>query len=170
MSETEVTTAFKPFGECQGDKATCMFKDRCPIEGNLYMKGKDKKLRVRNCKDAVSRGRSNRRNGLKGQSKAAKVAGVPKTHSLRPGNEEHWSGTLRFEFKQGAQIRAAVTAFKKTESQSEASRPVGDNRPFVAGFIPTEAQEGVIYAFRARTQQDLVDVVLAWAEQLGLRE
>ncbi len=139
------------------------------MEGNLYVKGKDKKLRIRNCKDNVSRGRSNRRGGLKGQTRAAKIANVRSGHSvLRPGNEEHWSSDLRMEIKSGAQVGPAITAFEKAESQSEAQKAYGDVRPFVAGFVPKEQNGGVIFAFRARTTQEIVNTIEAWRKQLGV--
>ena len=53
---------------------------------------------------------------------------------MRPGDEEHWSGTVRVECKSGAQARPVLTRFLLSEGQSEQHRPYGDHRPFIATF------------------------------------
>jgi hypothetical protein len=166
----DVEPNFKPSGPCEGNHETCSRKDACPVEGTLYAKGKDGKLRVRQCGDNVSRGRSNRRGGLTGQRRAAKLAGVPNVGPMWPGNEEHYAGTLRIEVKSGSQVKPMLTAFVKAEKQSEAQRPIGDNRPFLMGALETGSGKDVVYAFRVRSSDEMIQMALAILEQFGVEK
>jgi hypothetical protein len=114
-------------------------------------------------KCASCRNGGNRRRGVKAQAKGARRIGYP-TSTLRPGNEEHMGGHVRFEAKSGAIVRPAWTAYLKAEVQSEGQRPFGDNRPFVFLAMTEDGAEGLV-VFR---QSKLDDVVIALAEQRGL--
>jgi hypothetical protein len=80
-------------------------------------------------------------------------------------HEELARGTVRYECKAGKAGGANSVWLKYLvcENQSEASRPIGDNRPFVAAFEPDGTSEGLIVFRRSK----LPDVVSALAEQLG---
>lgn len=91
---------------------------------------------VRNCDKARCprcRGRNNKRSGGRDQRAAQKAIGVPRS-TISTGHEENAQGAVRFEHKSGAQAGPVFTRFLKSEAQSEASRPIGDPRPFVATF------------------------------------
>lgn len=116
-------------GNCQGNTERCS-KDGCPIFGTLGKPGKDNNRRVRGCEDPAARGKRNRTKGQRAQRKVANKLGIPT--GMGGGNEETWRSQLRIEVKSGAQVRPVITAYLKQKAQSEASRPIGDNRPFAA--------------------------------------
>jgi hypothetical protein len=116
------------------DKADCGCG--CGAYGTLKKPSRDgTRCVARACKCARCRGRVNKRKGQRKQAKAVTALGIPRS-SIHPGHEEFLPGALRVEVKAGAQIKPAVTAYLKCEVQSEAARPVGDHRPFVAVFCP----------------------------------
>jgi hypothetical protein len=163
----EVEFRLKDMGPCQGDPATCMNRNKCPIEGVLAKADKNGIRRVRQCKDATARGRKNRKNGLQAQRRAAKALGVPNVGPLRPGNEEHMGGLVRIEAKSGGIVRPVFTAYFKAEAQSELQRPIGDNRPFVlAARLGGNSNKGLIVL----REDKLEACVYALAVQLGLIE
>lgn len=109
----------------------------------------------------------NRRTGQAKQRQARKALRVPASkHAGRLGNEENWLGELRVEVKSGAQCKPAATRFLKDEGQSDASRPVGDVRPFVNVLMPDGMSDGI---FQCRTSQ-LERVAVALAHHFGLFE
>lgn len=97
---------------------------------------------VRGCVCNSCRGRANKRKGQRKQAKAVTALGIPRS-SIHPGHEEFLGGTIRVEVKSGAQIRPAVTAYLRCEEQSEAARPIGDHRPFVAVAMPDGSSDGI---------------------------
>lgn len=116
-------------GECEGNKDKCS-NSSCPLFGSLLKPSKDGKRRIRGCGDPVARGKRNKRSGQRTQRKVANKLGIPA--GFGGGNEETWQSSLRLEVKSGAKVKPAVTAYRKQKAQSEASRPIGDNRPFAA--------------------------------------
>ena len=64
------------------------------------------------------------------------------------GNEETWKSPVRVECKAGAQVRPVETKFVLAEKQSEASRAVGDVRPFVFVAVPDGWGKDGIFACR----------------------
>lgn len=114
-------------------------------------------------KCAQCRGKNSKRKGQRKQSAATSALGVPRS-SIHPGHEEFLPGTVRIEVKAGAQIRPMFTAYLRMETQSEAARPFGDNRPFVGVAMPDGSSDGIV-AFRL---SKLNDVIVALAEQLGM--
>lgn len=119
-------------GECQGDKSRCALTKTgtCPLYGTLLKPSRDGNRRIRGCGDPAARGKRNKQKGQRAQRKVANKLGVPT--GFGGGNEETWQSSLRLEVKSGAQVRPAVTAYLRQKAQSEASRPIGDNRPFAA--------------------------------------
>lgn len=97
---------------------------------------------VRGCVCASCRGRLNKRKGQRKQAKAVTALGIPRS-SIHPGHEEFLGGAIRVEVKAGAQVKPAVTAYLKCEAQSEAQRPIGDHRPFVAVAMPDGSSGGI---------------------------
>lgn len=157
---SEVTPNFKP------DAEACPCS--CGTVGRPQKKlRKDGLFHVQRCPCVRCKGARVRKGGLAAQRTAAKRLGVPMMGSMRPGNEEDYAGLLRMESKAGAQVRPMFTAFLKAESQSEAQRPHGDNRPFVmAARITPQANDGLVVIRESRLQE----TVYALAVQLGLIE
>lgn len=92
--------------------------------------------------------------------KALSIAGP----SLGADHEENWRGRVRVEVKSGHRESVPVqTRYLATEDQSEAARAVGDNRPFMAVFMPPGTSEGYVVIRLSR----LTEVALALvAEEL----
>lgn len=153
MTGPLVETNFKP------DPIVCPCG--CGAEGQPKKNGHPKSCDHGKC--ARCRNTNNRRVGQRKQAKATTALGVPRS-SIHPGHEEFLGGTVRLEVKAGGQVKPAVTAFLRMEAQSEAQRPVGDNRPFVGVAMPSGSSDGVVL-FRL---SKLPDVLSALAEQLGV--
>lgn len=146
---------FKPKGECECSS------DTCTIFGTLGKAGRDGRRHVRGCLCPSCRGRRNR---SKGDSKARIARKSLNIAGANTRHEEHWGGEVRVEVKAGAQIRPAITAFERMRAQSEAARPIGDNRPFVGVAMPDDTRDGVVM-FRL---SDLQNVIAGLAEQLDI--
>lgn len=123
--------------ECEGNRDQCN-KDNCPLFGKPLKANKDGKQRIRGCGDKVAMGTRSRRKGKRAQRAVANKLGIPT--GIDGGNEETWRSSLRIEVKEGKQVQAAVTAYRRTKDQSEQSRPIGDNRPFM-GVVVHEGLE-----------------------------
>jgi hypothetical protein len=119
-------------GVCEGDKDRCNHVD-CPLFGTLLKPNRDGKQRIRGCGDPVARGTRARRTGKRAQRAVANKLGIPT--GIDGGNEETWRSALRIEVKQGKQVQAAVTAFRRVQAQSELCRPIGDHRPFMGVVV-----------------------------------
>jgi hypothetical protein len=139
-------------GSCEGNADKCGRND-CPLFGTLLKPNKDGKRRIRGCGDPVARGKRARTKGKRAQRKVANKLGIPT--GIDGGNEETWRSSLRIEVKQGKQVQAAVTAFRRTRDQSELARPIGDNRPFM-GVVVHENLEVCLIAL-----DDIEDVAAA---------
>jgi hypothetical protein len=110
------------------------------------------------CKRCI--GRQSAKRGRGKQSTAATILGIPRS-TMHPGHEEHYAGALRVEVKSGKRDTGpAFTAYLRCETQSEASRPVGDHRPFAAVLMPEGTSDGL---FQCRMSK-LPDVVTALVE------
>lgn len=92
--------------------------------------------------------------------KALDIAGP----TLGADHEENWRGRVRVEVKSGHRESVPVqTRYLATEAQSEAARSIGDNRPFMAVFMPPGTSEGYVVIRLSR----LTEVALALvAEEL----
>jgi hypothetical protein len=115
-------------GDCRGDMEKCRRHD-CPIFGSLLKPNKDGSRRVRGCGDKVATGTRARRKGKKAQRDVANRLGVPV--GVEGGDEETWRYPLRVEVKQGKQVQAAVTAYRRTREQSDRNSADDDERPFM---------------------------------------
>lgn len=95
---------------------------------------------------ASCRGRRNRRSGQRKQREAAKALGIHPVFYTQRSNEETWGDErLRWEVKSGKQVQAMATRFLAAEAQSEASRAVGDARPFAFVAMPAGmGSEGIV--------------------------
>ncbi len=90
---------------------------------------------------AACRGARSRRSGLKKQREARKTierqtgtqAG---RYASQTGNEENWRLSFRVEAKSGKQVQATATLYTKARDQADASKAVGDSRPFAAVAVP----------------------------------
>lgn len=116
---------------------------------------------VRGCNACAScRGKNNRRKGDRRAAKARKTLGLIGANSR---HEEHYGGPVRYENKAGAQVGPILTRYLAARAQSEAARPIGDNRPFVFSASP----DGVSYDLFIVRSDELEAVVFAMAEAWG---
>ena len=91
------------------------------------------------------RGRRNRRKGQVKQRAAVKGLGIPPPRfASQQGHEENLRGPVRIEVKSGAQVGPIDTRFLAAEAQSEASRPIGDGRPFVMVAAPDGMSDQIV--------------------------
>jgi len=129
-------------GECQGDHDRCSLEG-CPKYGLLGRVGRDGKRRVKGCGDPVARGKRNRTKGDSKARRARKKLGLFATGNAGSRHEEHWSGAYRVESKAGAQVSPIATRFFSAKAQSDASKAIGDIRPFVMIAMPDGTSEGI---------------------------
>jgi hypothetical protein len=129
-------------GECQGNRDRCNLPD-CPKFGLLGKAGRDGKRRVRGCNDPVARGKRNRTKGDSKARRARKKLGLFATGKAGTRHEEMWGGAVRIESKAGAQVSPIATRFFQAKAQSDASKAIGDVRPFVMVAMPDDTSEGI---------------------------
>lgn len=111
-------------------------------------------------------GRRNRVKGRRKQRDAQKALGlVGPGKSFGANHEENWTGLVRVEVKAGAQVRPAITAFRKMRDQSEASRPYGDHRPFVGVAMGDGGHENEIVMIRLEDVMDFALAVIAGEQE-----
>ena len=126
-------------GECQGNKDKCSL-DNCPLFGTLGRADRQGVRRVRGCSDPAARGRRNRTKGDAKARRARKKLGLG-GHLTR--HEENWAGAFRTEIKAGIQVGPIATRFNAAKAQSDASKALGDIRPFVMVAMPDGTSEGI---------------------------
>ena len=115
---------------------------------------------VRGCNACAScRGKNNRRKGDRKASTARKQLGAMGANSR---HEEHWGGALRIEAKAGAQVGPILTRYLAAKNQSEAARPIGDNRPFVMAAMPDRGPGLLVVEI-----DELAQIVAALLENWG---
>lgn len=96
----------------------------------------------RPCRHCI--GRRSRAKGKRKQRDARKALGIPGL-SLGVDEEELWRGPIRVEVKAGHNDTMPIdTRYRKMRAQSEAARPVGDNRPFAAVAMPPGVSYGIV--------------------------
>lgn len=122
-----------------------------------------KRQHVRGCICPRCRGRRNRDKGRRAQAKAGRTIGIARSN-LSPGHEENAPGAVRWEQKDGAQVAPIFTRYDKAKAQSEACRPIGDNRPFV--FTATN-QSRTLLVIEATREPELIDALAGLAANLG---
>ncbi len=127
-------------GECDGNRDKCSNKD-CPLYGALGKPGRDGRRRVRHCGDPSARGKRNRTKGDAKARRARKKLGLG-GHLTR--HEENWGGRFRTEIKAGAQVGPIYTRFRDAKAQSDASKALGDIRPFVMVAMPDGTSDGIV--------------------------
>ena len=114
----------------------------------------------RHCRCPSCQGRRNRTFGRRKQTKVRKQFGIAGP-SLGADHEENWRGAVRVEVKSGAQVRPAWTAYSRMEDQSEASRPIGDLRPFVGVAMVDGITDGVVMVRLSRLYEVAAAIVAA---------
>jgi hypothetical protein len=108
-------------------------------------------------------GRRNRRSGMAKQRQAKKMAGIPDNRFRgADANEEMFLGTVRVEIKSGKQVAGVWSKYFAAETQSAASKAIGDGRPFLALFMPPNSTEGLFIGRLSKLRQ----ITEALAEQL----
>jgi hypothetical protein len=130
-------------GECEGNQQKCNL-DGCPKFGTLGRAARDGLRRVKGCSDPTARGKRNRSKGDSKARIARKKLGLAATGNAGTRHEEHWGGMFRVEVKAGAQINAIWTRFRDARTQSNASKALGDIRPFAMIAMPDGTSEGIV--------------------------
>jgi hypothetical protein len=160
---TDVEPNFKEQGQCG-----CI-SSGCPREGvlnkHIY---RDGTRHIRGCPCARCRGRKTRRGGNDGQRDTARRVGVTKVGSILASHEELYDGETRIEVKTGAQIRPLINAFDKHMAQSEASRPVGDSRPFVLHVRLVPHGKRQLTTFESSSDDEYKQTLYAMCLQAGV--
>jgi hypothetical protein len=116
-------------------------RDGCTLYGTLKRADRQGRRHVKGCTCPVCRGANNRR---KGDSKAAKARKIIGLGGPASRHEEHWTGAVLSEMKAGAQVGPIATRFEAARAQSNASRAIGDNRPFVMVAMPDDTSDGIV--------------------------
>ena len=142
-------------GECQGNADRCTLGDDCPKFGLLLRESRDGKRRIKGCGDPVARGKRNRAKGDSKARRARKMLGIAGANTR---HEELWGGALRVEMKAGAQIEPIATRFRAAYAQSQASRSIGDIRPFVLVAMPDGESDGLA-VMRLSVLADLLEII-----------
>lgn len=130
-------------GECEGNRERCNVEG-CPRFGALGRPGRDGKRRIKGCGDPVARGKRNRTKGDSKARRARKKLGLSATGNAGTRHEEHWGGLFRVEVKAGAQVGPIATRFANAKAQSEASKSLGDIRPFLMIAMPDGMSDGIV--------------------------
>lgn len=130
-------------GECEGNQNKCN-ADGCPKYGTLGRAHRDGKRRIKGCGDPVARGKRNRTKGDSKARRARKKLGLAATGNAGTRHEEHWGGVFRVEVKAGSQVGPIATRFFAARSQSQASKALGDVRPFAMIAMPDGTSEGIV--------------------------
>jgi hypothetical protein len=105
---------------------------------------RDGKRRIKGCGDPVARGKRNRTKGDSKARIARKKLGLAATGNAGTRHEEHWGGLFRVEVKAGAQVGPIFTRFLAARAQSEASKSLGDIRPFAMIAMPDGSSDGIV--------------------------
>ena len=117
-------------------------KGACVCGCETYgLKRKRPEGHVRGCPCPRCRGGRNR---AKGDSKARKARRLMGLVGPNTRHEEHLRGPVLTESKAGKQVQPVWTRFQSARAQAEASRAVGDHRPFVFLAHPDDTSEFVI--------------------------
>jgi hypothetical protein len=130
-------------GDCEGNREKCNL-DGCPKFGTLGRPSRDGKRRVKGCNDPVARGKRNRTKGDSKARRARKKLGLSATGNAGTRHEEHWGGLFRVEVKAGAQVGPIATRFMAAHAQSNASKSLGDVRPFAMIAMPDGLSDGIV--------------------------
>jgi len=141
VASIEVTQGRK--GYCEGNKDKCNLPD-CPKFGLLGRASRDGKRRVRGCNDPAARGKRNRTKGDTKARYARRKLGLAATGNAGSRHEEHWGGLFRVEVKAGAQVSPIATRFDNAKAQSDASKALGDIRPFAMIAMPEGNSDGIV--------------------------
>ena len=128
---SQVESRLKPSGPCGCG---------CGMEGTLRVKPwRDGTHCCRGCKCRRCMGRRNR---ARGDSKASRARRVLQLKGPRSRHEETWRGALRVEAKSGGKAKPVQTFYEHCRAQSEASKAIGDARPFAALAMPLGTSKG----------------------------
>ena len=133
----------KPKDNCEGNQEKCS-NESCPLFGTLGKAGRDGKRRIKGCGDPVARGKRNRTKGDSKARMARRKLGLSATGNAGSRHEEHWGGFFRVESKAGAQVGPIATRFYDAKNQSDASKALGDIRPFAMIAMPDGKSDGIV--------------------------
>ena len=132
-------------------------KQDCPCGCDRFGTPKGRVGHVRGCLCRQCQGARNRRKGLAAQRVARRQLGVPDAKVRAAlSDEEAWRGPFRCEVKSGKIVQSLTARFLAAEAQAEASRAVGDPRPFLFVAMPPDMGHDGIVAVRLSTWRDHV--------------
>lgn len=121
---TDVANRLLPFGPCGcGCGREARLRVKPWADGTVCV--------TRGCPCKRCQGRANRSRGDAAGRKVRKQLGLV---GVNTRHEEGWGGPVRTESKSGGVARPVITAHLNARTQSEASRPIGDSRPFCGSF------------------------------------
>ena len=106
----------------------------CPCGCGAYGMPTKRRGHPRTCKCKACVAGRNSRQGKAGHRKIARMIGAATPGRGATSHEESMTGPWRVEIKTGAQAGPVVTRYRLSREQSEASKSLGDHRPFVAIF------------------------------------
>jgi hypothetical protein len=133
-------------------------KGECPCGCDLYGNITNGR-HVRGCVCKRCMGKRNRSKGLTKQREARKRLGVAPSHKFGDANEENWNDPIfANEVKSGAQIKPAVTAWTRIETQVKGNESdFGSRRkPCRAVLMPDNwGKEGLVM-LRLSTWEEIV--------------
>lgn len=107
------------------------------------------------CKPCVA-GR-NSRAGKAGHRKIARMLGAATPGRGSSSHEESWVSPWRVEVKTGAQAGPVVTRWRLSRDQSDASKSIGDHRPFVAIFDTRQKGDPVLAVVELEVLQAMTE-------------
>lgn len=110
---------------------------------------------TRDCTCNQCRGRRSREKGDRKAAKARKALGLSGANTR---HEEHWRGNLLVESKAGAQVGPILTRYMAAKAQAEASRAIGDHRPFA--FIAAPDRGPILVVVEINTVHDFACAVV----------
>lgn len=162
MSAVEVPEGFPKLRTDQYGRCECALDD-CTLQGRYKKPFKNGTRHIRGCKCRQCIGSASSRMGKKKQRMVGHRVGA-NIGGLGAGHEENWSGPVRTEVKSGARDAGVVrTAYERERAQSEASKSIGDTRPFMASYAP----KGTTHSYHVIRDDDLTDTCVALLESEG---
>lgn len=131
-------------------------KAECPCGCGKFGKPiRTRREHVRGCPCVACRNGRNAQGGKARHRKFARLAGI-RTAKHATSEEEAWRDPFRWEIKSGKQVDPIVTRFEAARAQSEATRPLGDPRPFAMGAVPSEGARPALVILTADVWRELI--------------
>lgn len=131
----------------------------CPCGCGAYGMPTKKRGHPRTCKCRACVAGRNSRQGKAGHRKIARQLGAATPGRGSSSHEESWVSPWRVEVKTGAQAGPVVTRWRLSRDQSDASKSLGDHRPFVAIFDTRRKGDPVLAVVELEVLQAMTLIV-----------